>query len=260
MLLRSFVVVVSLGLALVFTGCGSKPSAKSKQRTTAQDSSTIQLPPASKSVPQQLVEAQAALMAALEAGTLDQTGVHAFRLRDLTQALAASDPARYADPANRVRVASEALQQAAEQGDLGGARSQSATIEAALRLFHDAPDVSQLELPTQTMESRSVNLTGELIDPQCYFTHDGKGIDHISCAILCAKGGQDLAFLDVATGDIHPLIAIAHGEDPNRDLIAHIGKPVTIEGVLFARAHNHYLLIQSVVGAGTPTPSNPGSH
>jgi len=247
-------------IAIAIAGCSRSSAPPVAKSAAKSDSNAVALPPASKTVPQQLADERAALTAVLEAGTLDQAGLHAFRLRDLTRALAASDAKRFGAAADSVREASEVLQIAAEKGDLGAARKHVAALEAALEAFRDAPDVAQVEIPTQSMESRDVTLTGELIDPQCYFTHDGRGIDHVSCAVLCAKGGQDLAFLDAATGDIHPLIAIGHGEDPNRGLLPHIGHAVTIEGVLFARAHNHYLLIQNVVGAAATASIPEGGH
>lgn len=256
---KHIIVMLLLGVAL-FAGCtgqSQKPAAKS---IAATDSAKVALPGPSKSLPAQLTEARTALAAVLEAGTLDQVSLHASRLRDLTRELAASDAKRYALPADTVRAVSEALQVAAKQGDLGAARARFVTLTSALRAFSDAPDVAQLEIPTLSMDSRIVKLTGEIIDPQCYFTHDGRGMDHVSCATMCAKGGQDLAFFDVASRDIHPLIAAGHGKDPNKDLIAHIGKAVTIEGVLFSRAHNRYLLIQSVGGASTKAAASGGTH
>src|SRR5262245_22230052 len=41
---------------------------------------------------------------------------------------------------------------------------------------------------------KKVDLVGELVDPQCWFTHNADGKDHAKCALNCAKGGQDLAF------------------------------------------------------------------
>ncbi|MEO5988099.1 MAG: hypothetical protein ABIU54_02490 [Candidatus Eisenbacteria bacterium] len=259
--MRSATIVLALGAwAALFVGC-TRPSPSSRAKPVAiADSASARLPRASKSVPRQLIEERKALAAVMDAGSLDQAGIHAFRLRDLTRVLATSDAKRFGMPADSVRAASESLQVAAEHGDLGLARARFASLESSLEAFKGAPDVAQLELPTQSMDSRSVTMTGEIIDPQCYFTHDGRGIEHASCATLCAKGGQDMAFLDVATGDIHPLIAVGHGQDPNRDLIAHLGQAVTIEGVLFSRAHNRYLLIQSVVGASTQAATSGGTH
>ncbi len=261
---RSAAAVLLLGaLALggaPLTGCKGPSRTPASKPIAVVDSAKVSPPARSKSLPLQLAEARTALAAALESGSLDLVGVHAVRLRNLTRALAASDAKRFGPPADTVSSASEGVQEAARRGDLGAAQARFAVLVSSLHAFDHAPDVAQLEIPAQPMDSRSVSLTGEIIDPQCYFTHDGHGLEHRSCATRCAKGGQDLAFLDVATGDIHPLIAVGHGEDPNRGLIEHIGQAVTIEGVLFSRAHNRYLLIQSVGGASTLAAASGGTH
>ena len=94
--------------------------------------------------------------------------------------------------------------------------------------------------------SESVTMNGEIIDPQCYFTHDSRGAAHASCAAICAKGGQGLAFLDDATGIVYPLIARSHGASQNEGLLPHLGKPVQVKGVVYRKAGNAVLLVQSV--------------
>lgn len=91
-----------------------------------------------------------------------------------------------------------------------------------------------------------VNLTGEVVDPQCWFTHNGEGKDHAACAIKCAKGGQDLAFLDARTGEIHTLIATGHGADPNEQFYGHVGVPVRVRGTLYKRGVNSGLLVENI--------------
>lgn len=201
---------------------------------------------ATRPLPQQLLEAREALRTAVEAGTLDQVGVHAFRLRDLTHALAVSDARRFGAAADTVREASERMQTAAEHGDLGAVRQAWPGLQRGLARFDDAPDVAQLQIAPQSMDSRSVTLTGEIIDPQCYFTHDSRGAAHASCAAICAKGGQGLAFLDDATGIVYPLIARSHGASQNEGLLPHLGKPVQVKGVVYRKAGNAVLLVQSV--------------
>ncbi len=98
-------------------------------------------------------------------------------------------------------------------------------------------------------EVKKVDLTGELIDPQCWFTHNGEGKGHAKCAVMCARGGQDLAFLDSATGRVHTLIAAGHGKNPNDGLYDHVGLPVRIRGTLYQRGANTGLLLESVVKA-----------
>ena len=99
--------------------------------------------------------------------------------------------------------------------------------------------------------SETVTMNGEIIDPQCYFTHNSRGTAHASCATMCAKGGQGLAFLDDATGSLFPLIAKAHGASQNEGLLPHIGKSVQVNGLVYRKAGNAVLLVQSLVESPT---------
>ena len=81
--------------------------------------------------------------------------------------------------------------------------------------------------------ARSVTVEGEIIDPQCFFTHGGRGPGHRAGALLCARGGQDLAFLNRAGGRVYPIIAARHGQNPNDSLDAVVGYPVVVVGALY---------------------------
>ena len=89
-------------------------------------------------------------------------------------------------------------------------------------------------------------MSGEIIDPQCYFTHDSRGPLHASCAAMCAKGGQGLAFLQDTTGTVYALIGKTHGASQNQGLLPYLGKGVQVKGVLYHKAGNSVLLIQSI--------------
>ncbi len=104
--------------------------------------------------------------------------------------------------------------------------------------------VAKATLPASSVEK--VSLTGELIDPQCWFTHNGEGEKHAECAVRCAKGGQDLAFLDSRTGEVHTLIATGHGKNPNDGLYEHVAVPVRVRGTLYKRGMNTGLLLENV--------------
>lgn len=121
---------------------------------------------------------------------------------------------------------------AAAAGSSSTAAAKSATLAAAK------------SLPASSVED--VNLTGELIDPQCWFTHNGEGESHIKCAVTCAKGGQDLAFLDRDTREIYTLIATSHGSNPNEGMYEHVGVPVRVRGTAYQRGTNRGLLVESV--------------
>lgn len=108
-----------------------------------------------------------------------------------------------------------------------------------------APAASaKIQLPAASVTP--VNLIGELVDPQCWFTHNGEGKEHVTCAVACAKGGQDLAFLDSRTGEIHTLLAASHGTNPNDGLYEHVGVPVRARGTLYKRGTNSGLLMEKI--------------
>jgi hypothetical protein len=88
-----------------------------------------------------------------------------------------------------------------------------------------------------------VTFEGEIIDPQCYFTHGGSGPAHRDCAVMCARGGQSLAFLNRANRRVYPIIAGRHGANPNDSLYAVVGYPVIVRGTLFERGGQSALLV-----------------
>jgi hypothetical protein len=91
--------------------------------------------------------------------------------------------------------------------------------------------------------ARAVTMEGEIIDPQCWYTHGGSGLGHRDCALMCARGGQSLAFLNRAGQRVYPIIAAAHGANPNDSLYAVVGYPVIVHGTLFARGGQQALVV-----------------
>jgi hypothetical protein len=91
--------------------------------------------------------------------------------------------------------------------------------------------------------AQAVTLEGEIIDPQCYFTHGGQGLSHRDCALMCARGGQSLAFLNRAGGRVYPIIAGRHGANPNDSLYAVVGYPVLVRGTLYEVRGQRALLV-----------------
>src|SRR5206468_1365283 len=93
---------------------------------------------------------------------------------------------------------------------------------------------------------RDVVMEGEIIDPQCWFTHGGEGLAHRACAQMCARGGQDLAFLNRSGGRVYPIIAPGHGANPNDSLVDVVGYPVVIEARLFVRHGQRAIMVRRV--------------
>ena len=136
----------------------------------------------------------------------------------------------------------------------------SAAIAASVAAAHEGHKHADAK-PTRAAAARpaatkpaaaavqSVQLTGELVDPQCWYTHNGEGKAHASCAVRCARGGQDLAFLDTRTGELYALLAVGHGKNPNDGLYDRVGVPVVVRGTSYRRGSNRALLLQQVTPA-----------
>jgi hypothetical protein len=96
-------------------------------------------------------------------------------------------------------------------------------------------------------KGKSVTLKGEIVDPQCWITHDGRGTAHTGCALSCAKAGQTLAFLDDPSGTLYMLLADNHSKNPNEPWYSYVGKPVIAKGDVFARGKLNAIVLRSVV-------------
>ena len=107
-----------------------------------------------------------------------------------------------------------------------------------------APSASEAKSTTKV---KPATLQGEIVDPQCWIQHDGRGKAHTGCALACSKAGQTLAFLDDKTGTLYQVLAANHSADPNEPLYAWVGKPVIVKGDLMARGGMNAIVIKSVV-------------
>jgi hypothetical protein len=110
----------------------------------------------------------------------------------------------------------------------------------------DAPDAVRALERTRTDIGRpgieygeTVHLSGEIIDPKCYLgaMKPGDGKTHKACAALCLRGGIPPMFHTIAA-DGREMLYLLGGSDltpvdaeTRASLIAHVGEPVTIDGV-----------------------------
>ena len=100
---------------------------------------------------------------------------------------------------------------------------------------------------TTTVKAKTVTMKGEIVDPQCWIQHDGRGLAHAGCATACAKAGQTLAFLDDKTGTLYQLLAENHSANPNEKWYGLIGKPVIARGDVMARGGMNAIVLRSAV-------------
>ena len=80
----------------------------------------------------------------------------------------------------------------------------------------------------------TLTLTGEIVDPKCYFgvMNPGEGRAHRACAILCLRGGITPVFVarDRAGATTHLLITGPHGEPITAELLRWVGEGVEGRG------------------------------
>ncbi len=86
----------------------------------------------------------------------------------------------------------------------------------------------------QVSQQGQTTLTGEIIDPKCYFgsMNPGQGKPHKSCAGLCIAGGIPPMFVvqnDNNQADYY-LILGENGEQINQDVIKYVADPSSISG------------------------------
>ena len=100
---------------------------------------------------------------------------------------------------------------------------------------------------TITAKVRTVTMQGEIVDPQCWIQHDGRGKAHTGCALACAKAGQTLAFLDDKSGTLYQLLAENHSSNPNEKWYGFVGKPVIVKGDVMARGGMNAIILRTAV-------------
>jgi hypothetical protein len=80
----------------------------------------------------------------------------------------------------------------------------------------------------------TMTLTGEIVDPKCYFgvMNPGEGRAHRACAILCLRGGITPVFVvrDRAGATAHLLITGPSGESITEALLRWVGEGVAGQG------------------------------
>ncbi|MDE2480910.1 MAG: hypothetical protein KGN02_01815 [bacterium] len=103
-------------------------------------------------------------------------------------------------------------------------------------------------MPTKSAGSKSVALTGEIVDANCYSANGYHGHNHALCAKVCILQGSPLTFLTsdgtsytvVSAADAVPIAPAVY------DIIGNTG--VHVEGYVNERGGVHALTITSIDG------------
>jgi hypothetical protein len=107
-----------------------------------------------------------------------------------------------------------------------------------------------LSVPLLAAEPPPVVITGEVVDTTCYLLHEGKGPDHLDCAVTCVTAGTPAAILDDKTKrlvfPLAPENEAHHGKRPDEALMPYVGKRVRVTGRTVERGGVTAIVIDKV--------------
>lgn len=107
-----------------------------------------------------------------------------------------------------------------------------------------------VSIPTLALLDSLVNLSGEIVDPKCYFgaMKPGEGKIHKSCAIRCISGGIPPVFRTSITGSYEYYILLDdQGEPFGEEILPYVGEQIALEGKTYE--FNNWKVIQTVLGS-----------
>ena len=116
-------------------------------------------------------------------------------------------------------------------------RIASALLFAAIAFAYDTPKVS-----------KTVTVSGTVVDTGCYLSHETKGGQHVTCATACAKAGVPLAIVDEKTGTVYLPVAADH-KNQNTRLMPFIEKKVKATGTLVDKGGMKGIILKTVEAA-----------
>jgi hypothetical protein len=91
------------------------------------------------------------------------------------------------------------------------------------------------------------DVTGEVIDLNCYMGHEAHGADHKACGVKCAKGGNPIGML-TADGKVYLLLAGDQHEPASAaaKLIDKMAETATVTGKVIKRGGLEAVIVDSV--------------
>ena len=88
-------------------------------------------------------------------------------------------------------------------------------------------------------------MTGEVVETFCWAKLRVGGVSHASCGIECAKRGIPIALVDDQSGKAFVLLPGRDKRSIPSDLVAAMGRRVTVRGEKVSRGGSNFLTVQS---------------
>ncbi|MCL5283194.1 MAG: hypothetical protein M1330_00560 [Armatimonadetes bacterium] len=109
----------------------------------------------------------------------------------------------------------------------------------------------------QKADPKTVTLTGEVVDLNCYMAAGAHGAGHKQCALMCLKAGAPAGLL-THSGKVY-LIVSPRGTDPNTKLMKYVADQVKVRGKEFKRGGLDAVNISTISASTQDTPSKSSS-
>ena len=100
--------------------------------------------------------------------------------------------------------------------------------EASLKKIIETPTIS----PRTNAEKKEIDLSGEIIDPKCYFgvMKPGEGKIHKSCAIRCISGGIPPMLKIKGNQNRYYILLDESGQPINKQVLPFVAEQISISG------------------------------
>jgi uncharacterized Zn-binding protein involved in type VI secretion len=102
-----------------------------------------------------------------------------------------------------------------------------------------------LVLHTNHSDGAQNTVTGEVVETYCWAKLKVGGPAHASCGIECAKRGIPVAIVDKASHKVFVLLPGRSKMSVPPELVAMMGREVTIAGEVAARGGSNFLMVDS---------------
>ena len=123
--------------------------------------------------------------------------------------------------------------------------SSAIAADSMTGMNHDMPGMTHDQgKMMDKSDSKTITVTGEVVDISCFIQHDGKGEEHASCAQMCIAGGQPAGIVD-AKGNLYIILGEKH-QSPAEIVKGLEAKQVKATGTLIEKSGGSYLVVSKI--------------